>query len=76
MSVLCGKYHCSEERHVTTRKEYVCDWCNKPIPKGSDCVVATEFPGGDAGYADSVGHPIRMRLHGEPPCHYHGNADA
>lgn len=68
----CRKGDRSQARHVRARKDHRCEWCGKPIPKGSDHVVATEFPGGDAGYADAAGHPVRMRIHGEPPCHYHG----
>lgn len=66
----CRKGDRSEERHTTARKDYSCDWCHKPIPKGSVHVVATEFPGGDAGYATAAGHPVRMRIHAEKPCHY------
>lgn len=73
MSAACRKGDRSEERHVKARKEYRCEWCGKPILAGSDHIVATEFPGGDAGYASAAGHPVRMRIHGEPPCHYHGD---
>lgn len=73
MSAACRWGDRSEERHVKARKEYRCEWCGKPILAGSDHVVATEFPGGDAGYATAAGHPVRMRIHGEAPCHYHGD---
>jgi hypothetical protein len=51
-------------------KDHRCDWCGGLIPRGTEYVVATEFPGGDAGYADAAGHPVRMPIHAEKPCHY------
>lgn len=66
----CRTYNCATERHVRARKDYACSWCGEAIPKGSEYVIATEFPGGEAGYADSAGHPVRFRIHGAPPCHY------
>lgn len=74
MSEPCRKGDRSEERHVKARKAYRCEWCGKPIPVGSVYVVATEFPGGDAGYASAAGHPVHMAIHAEPPWHYHGEA--
>lgn len=67
----CRKGYCTEERHVTARKPHTCAWCGNGIPVGTVHVVVTEFPGGEAGYADYAGHPVRMRVHAEPPCHYH-----
>lgn len=70
MGAACRSYHRATERHVRARKDYRCEWCGEPIPKGSDHVIATEFPGGEAGYADSAGRPVRWRICAAPPCHY------
>lgn len=67
----CRRGHASTERHVTARRQYRCDSCGQPIPPGSEYVVATEFPGGEAEYADYAGHPVRFRIHSTQPCHYH-----
>lgn len=32
----------------------------KPIQPGELYIEHTEFPGGDSGYADGAGHPVRM----------------
>lgn len=32
----------------------------RPIRPGEYYIEHTEFPGGDAGYADYAGHPVRM----------------
>lgn len=32
------------------------------IRKGDLYVLCTEFPGGESGFADSAGHPVRLRL--------------
>ena len=73
MSNTCRRYHCATEVHVRARKNYRCEWCGEQIRKGSDHVIATEFPGGEAGYADSAGHPVRWRICPAPPCHYCGS---
>jgi hypothetical protein len=31
-----------------------------PVRPGELSIEHTEFPGGDSGYADSAGHPVRM----------------
>jgi hypothetical protein len=31
-----------------------------PIQPGQMYIEHTEFPGGEAGYADTAGHPVRM----------------
>ena len=41
------------------RKIHKCYGC-RAIQPGEYYIVHTEFPGGDAGYADSAGHPVRM----------------
>jgi len=40
------------------------------IHAGTAYVVATEYPGGAAGYADAAGHPVRFSIHAAAPCHY------
>ena len=70
MSTQCGHFPNATQRHQRARKVYVCDWCQEAIVKGSVYVLATEFPGGEAGYADSAGHPVSWRIHDAPPCHY------
>jgi hypothetical protein len=72
VSAPCRRGYRSEERHRKAARDHRCQWCGKAIPKGSEYVVATEFPGGESGYADTAGHPVRMRIHSDPPCHYHG----
>ena len=74
MGEICRRGDRSQERHITARKQHRCDWCGQPIQVGATHVIATEFPGGDAGYATAAGHPVSMRLHVDPPCHYHGGA--
>lgn len=32
------------------------------IRKGDLYLLCTEFPGGESGYADAAGHPVRLRL--------------
>lgn len=41
------------------RKTHKCTGC-RTIQPGEYYLVHKEFPGGDAGYADSAGHPVRM----------------
>ena len=69
MSTPLRKGHCSTERLVRARKPNRCAWCGGPIPAGSQYVVVTEFPGGEAGYADHAGHPVRMAVHAAEPCY-------
>lgn len=76
MAVLCSREHHYTARHVTARIRHVCVWCRKPIELGTTYVLATEFPGGEAGYADYAGHPVRMRVHATQPCHYCPNPTA
>lgn len=37
-----------------------CGWTSHPIKPGDVYLMHTEFPGGDAGYADAAGHPVNM----------------
>lgn len=71
MSILVQKGHRSTSALVTARKVHECAWCYGSINVGESHIIATEFPGGEAGYADHAGHPVRMRVHAKPPC-YHG----
>lgn len=32
------------------------------IRKGELYLLCTEFPGGESGFADSAGHPVRLRI--------------
>lgn len=71
MSTILRTYSCAQEESVKARKSHRCSWCGGPIAVGEQHVVATEFPGGEAGYADGAGHPVRLRVHHYRPC-YHG----
>lgn len=42
------------------RKARICPGCRCYIGAGHLYIEHTEFPGGDAGYADAAGHPVRM----------------
>lgn len=43
------------------RKMRLCDaYPGRPIRPGELYVEHTEYPGGESGYADSAGHPVRM----------------
>lgn len=42
------------------RRDRICPSCGLFIKSGQLYLAHTEFPGGDAGYADSAGHPVRM----------------
>lgn len=43
------------------RKAHVaCGGYCTPIRPGELYIVHTEFPGGESGYADGAGHPVRM----------------
>lgn len=76
MSTLVRKGHCVEERRVTARMDHRCEWCGGAIPAGASHIVCKEFPGGEAGYADAAGHPVRMRIHDAAPCWYPPIEDA
>lgn len=45
-----------------------------PIPAGAAYLLWTEFPGGEAGYADAAGHPVQMSECAECATRY-GRAD-
>lgn len=70
MSSLVRRSHCYTETRQVARKVHGCDWCHGAIEVGETYTIATEFPGGEAGYADFAGHPVRFRLHAHPPCSY------
>ena len=42
------------------KQRIACGGYCPPIQPGEHYVEHTEFPGGDAGYADAAGHPVRM----------------
>jgi hypothetical protein len=63
------------ERRSVSGQTHLCSWgdCRaamgparvRPdarIPAGEPHLVLTEFPGGDAGYADAAGKPVSMRI--------------
>ena len=44
----------------TARKSHACITCDqRVIRRGDSYLELVEFPGGDSGYADSAGHPVR-----------------
>jgi hypothetical protein len=49
-------------RRRVARKSHSCPSCDewRIIKRGDVYLEHTEFPGGDAGYADAAGHPVRM----------------
>lgn len=53
-------------RIVTARKDHRCDEYPRcphgGIRRGQQYQIHTEFPGGEAGYADSAGHPVSMKF--------------
>lgn len=49
------------ERIVRARRARRCD-DRGTIAAGELYLLCTEYPGGDSGYADSAGHPVRMRI--------------
>jgi hypothetical protein len=54
------------QRISRARKNYACDYrmsysCHG-IAAGQLYVTSTEFPGGEAMYANAAGHPVRMRI--------------
>jgi len=71
VSIILRNWPNAREESVTARKPHRCNWCGGLIVPGEQYVVATEFPGGEAGYADAAGHPVRMAVHHYRPC-YHG----
>lgn len=34
--------------------------CDRRIPSGEQYLEHKEFPGGESGYADAAGHPVRI----------------
>lgn len=54
--------HYATRRRIA-RKPHRCEGCTSiqpgPIQPGDVYLEHTEFPGGDAGYADAAGHPVR-----------------
>lgn len=70
MARICQKDRFYRSVHIVGVRRHICAWCDKPIEPGTEYVVATEYPGGDSGYADTAGHPVRMSVHAESPCHY------
>lgn len=57
--------NCTTGRRRVARKDRFCgrltDWC-LPIRRGDVYLESTEFPGGDSGYADTAGRPVRMAV--------------
>ena len=47
-------------RRRTARKPHYAPCCRQWIKPGDVYLEHKEFPGGDAGYADNAGHPVRM----------------
>lgn len=53
------------ERIVTARRPHRCNnypRCVDGIKQGERYLLATEYPGNDAGYAATAGHPVRWKL--------------
>lgn len=53
------------EKAVTARQRHMCE--NYPtvthrIERGDKYLVATEYPGGESGFADAAGHPVRIKI--------------
>lgn len=46
------------------RSERLCEGhrCTVIIPPGQNYLVCTEYPGGESGYADAAGHPVRLAV--------------
>ena len=63
-------------KRCKSRKVRKCPGCRTPgkIQPGDYYLMHTEFPGGDAGYADAAGHPVRMAECAECATRY-GRAD-
>jgi len=61
------------ERRVA-RKPHRCgkSWWNEghPIRPGETYLLHTELPGGESGYADAAGHPVRMAECGDCATRY------
>lgn len=54
-----------QESIQVARKSYHCDdypGCSVGIQPGEPYLKCTEFPGHDAGYANTAGKPVHMRL--------------
>lgn len=47
-------------RRRVARKPRPCPGCDRIIAPGATYLEHTEFPGGEAGWADAAGHPVRM----------------
>ncbi|MCZ4557933.1 hypothetical protein O4215_20440 [Rhodococcus maanshanensis] len=47
-------------RRVARKARLACGGYCRRIQPGEVYLEHTEFPGGDAGYADAAGHPVRM----------------
>lgn len=56
--------HCTRVRRRVARSPKRCSetalWEGHPIGPGDVYLEWTEFPGGESGYADHAGHPVRM----------------
>ena len=76
MSIVCLKEPNYVQQHVTAITRHRCEWCHGAIEPGTTYVRCTEYPGGDAGYADAAGHPVRMAIHAAEPCHHCPLAEA
>lgn len=52
------------EQILTARKSRTCDsaGCVERIEPGDQYLLAKEYPGGESGYADAAGKPIRLHL--------------
>lgn len=67
-----GQDRCVVYEVRKARKNYPCDSYPQSsamnIKRGDFYLLATEMPGGESGYADSAGKPVRMRVCAE--CSY------
>ena len=53
--------YCTTGRRRLARKKHpACGGHCPPIQPGEVYLEVTEFPGGESGYADAAGHPVRM----------------
>lgn len=53
---------CFRQEIRTAIKPHRCDLLGCAINPGDRYLIETEYPGGDAGYADAAGHPVRMKV--------------